>query len=90
MDVVFSEAGPHTSILVWLAVVAALNVVVSLYYYFRIVVAMFVKKDYLPAPLSFSGGLIVVLVITGLLTVWIGIYPQPFIDLARAASASLI
>ena len=90
MDVVFSEAGPHTSILVWLAVVAALNVVVSLYYYFRIVVAMFVKKDYLPAPLSFSGGVIVVLVITGLLTVWIGIYPQPFIDLARAASASLI
>ena len=89
LEVVFSEAGPGTSVLVWLAVVAALNVVVSLYYYFRIVVAMFVKKDYLPAPLSFSGGLIIVLVITGLLTVWIGIYPQPFIDLAEAASASL-
>ncbi|MEE8350527.1 MAG: NADH-quinone oxidoreductase subunit N [Acidobacteriota bacterium] len=90
LDVVFAEAGPHTSVLVWMAVVAALNVVVSVYYYFRIVVAMFVKEDYLPAPLSFSGGLMVVLVITGLLTVWIGIYPQPFIDLARAASASLI
>ena len=70
--------------------VAALNVVVSLYYYFRFVVAMFIKKDYLPAPLSFSGGLIVVLVITGILTVLIGIYPQPFIELARAASESLI
>ncbi len=90
LEVVFAEAGPNTSILVWLAVVAALNVVVSLYYYFRFVVAMFIKKDYLPAPLSFSGGLIVVLVITGILTVLIGIYPQPFIELARAASESLI
>ena len=90
LEVVFAEPGPNTSILVWLAVVAALNVVVSLYYYFRIVVAMFIKKDYLPAPLSFSGGLIVVLVITGIFTVLIGIYPQPFIELARAASESLI
>jgi len=90
LDVVFADAGPATSILVWLVVVAALNVVVSVFYYFRVVVAMFIKKDYLPAPLSFSGGLIVVLVITGILTVLIGIYPQPFIDLARAASESLI
>ncbi len=90
LDVVFADAGPATSILVWLVVVAALNVVVSVFYYFRIVVAMFIKKDYLPAPLSFSVGLIVVLVITGILTVLIGIYPQPFIDLARAASESLI
>ena len=90
LEVVFAEANSTTSILVWLAVVAALNVVVSVFYYFRIVVAMFVKKDYLSAPLSFSVGLVVVLVITGFMTVLIGIYPQPFIDLAKAASQSLI
>lgn len=90
IESIFAEGGGNTSILIWLVLVAALNVVVSLYYYFRIVVAMFVKEDDLPVPLSFSGGLVLVLVITGSLTVLIGIYPQPFIDLAREASQSLL
>ena len=80
----------HASLMVFLAVVGALNVVVSLYYYFRIVVYMFMEDQYVPGRLSFSVGLVVVLVITGLLTILIGIYPQPFINLARAASLPLI
>lgn len=80
----------HASLMVCLAVVGALNVVVSLYYYFRIVVYMFMEEQYVPSRLSFSVGLVVVLVITGLLTILIGIYPQPFINLARAASLPLI
>ena len=68
----------------------AANAVISLYYYFRFVVAMFMKEDQVSVPLSFSAGLVVALVITGLLTVLMGVYPQPFIDLAQAVGLPLI
>ena len=68
----------------------ALNVVVSIYYYFQIVVAMFIQTEHQPAPLSFSRGVVLTLLITGLMTLLIGIYPQPFIDLARTAGLPLI
>lgn len=80
----------HATLLVWVAIAAAANAVVSLYYYIRIVVAMFIQEDYLPVPLSLSVGVIVTLVVTGIFTVLIGIYPDPFINLARTASLPLI
>jgi NADH-quinone oxidoreductase subunit N len=81
---------PYPALLIALAVVGALNAVISLSYYFRIVVAMFMKREYLPVPLGFSAGVVLALVITGLLTVLIGVYAGPFIDLARLASLPLI
>ncbi len=72
------------------AIVGALNAVISLYYYFRIVVAMFMRKDFVPAPLSFSTGIGVALAITSFFTVLIGVYPEPFVRLARMASMGLI
>jgi len=90
LEVVFMPGEPYSSLMVWLAVVGALNVVVALYYYFRIVVSMFMKTDSSPAPLSFSKGLLVVLVITGFFTLLIGVYPEPFIKLAQAVSLPLI
>ncbi len=88
-EVAMRPAEPQASLMVWLAVVGAINVVISLYYYLRIVVAMFLRKEHLPAPLSLSTGLIVALVITGVFTVLIGVYPEPFIQLAETASLSL-
>jgi NADH-quinone oxidoreductase subunit N len=90
LEVAFIPGEPHSALMVWLAVVGALNVVVALYYYFRIVVSMFMKTDSVPAPLSFSKGLLVVLVITGFFTLLIGVYPEPFIKLAQAVSLPLI
>jgi len=90
LEVAFMPGEPYSSLMVWLAVVGALNVVVALYYYFRIVVSMFMKTDSVPAPLSFSNGLLVVLVITGFFTLLIGVYPEPFIKLAQAVSLPLI
>lgn len=90
LEVAFMPGEPYSSLMVWLAVVGALNVVVALYYYFRIVVSMFMKTDFSPAPLSFSNGLLVVLVITGFFTLLIGVYPEPFIKLAQAVSLPLI
>ena len=71
--------------LTWLAVVAVLNSVVSLYYYARVMVAIFIRdgdgepKVKVPLPLSAAIGL------AGLFTLLIGVYPQPFIRLARYA-----
>ena len=80
----------HGQLLMWLAVVAALNAVVSLFYYLRIVVAMFIERESLPVPLSFSVGVWFVLLVTGFFTIFIGIYPDPFFDLARIASLPLV
>jgi len=90
LEVAFIPGEPNSSLMVWLVVVGALNVVVALYYYFRIVVSMFMKTDSVPAPLSFSKGLLVVLVITGFFTLLIGVYPEPFIKLAQAVNLPLI
>ena len=69
----------------YLAVLAVAYAVVALYYYFRIVVAMFMKKAPDTVPLATGPGLTVALSVTLAMTLLIGIYPQPFILLAREA-----
>ena len=69
----------------FLAVLAAAFAVVALYYYFRIVVAMFMKKPLDTVPLATSPGVSVALGITLGMTLIVGVYPQPFIVLAREA-----
>jgi NADH-quinone oxidoreductase subunit N len=69
-----------------LAVVGALYAAVALYYYFRIVRVMFLvdeeAKQSVPAPLR-SLGFRSALLVTGVLTLVIGIYPEPFLKFAR-------
>ena len=69
-----------------LAVIATLYVAVALYYYFRIAQAMYAGE---PAPevprgqfLAQSWGVRIALGITGALTLFIGIYPEPFLQFA--------
>jgi len=66
-----------------LAVVATLYVAVAIYYYFRLVRSMFVGEATELAPVSSSFGLRVALVASGILTLIIGIYPEPFLQLAQ-------
>jgi NADH-quinone oxidoreductase subunit N len=68
-----------------LAVIATLYVAVAIYYYFRIVRAIFVRDLTEQAPLSTSLGLRVALAVTGTLTLAIGIYPEPFLRLAQTS-----
>ena len=68
-----------------LAMLAVAYAVVALYYYFRIVVAMFMKKAPDSLPLAMSPGVSVSLAVTLGLTVIVGVYPEPFILLAREA-----
>jgi NADH-quinone oxidoreductase subunit N len=68
-----------------LAVFATLYVAVAIYYYFRIVRSMFVGELTDTGPLSTSFGLRVALGVTGALTLGIGIYPEPFLQLAQTS-----
>ena len=68
-----------------LAVLAVAYAVVALYYYFRIVVAMFMKKAPDAVPLATSAGVSLATGISLVLTLMIGVYPEPFIALAREA-----
>jgi len=66
-----------------LAVIATLYVAVAIYYYFRVVRIMFVGELTEKAPLATSFGLRLALGITGVLTLAMGIYPEPFLRLAQ-------
>jgi NADH-quinone oxidoreductase subunit N len=68
-----------------LAVIGTLYVAVAIYYYFRIVRSMFVRDLTEPAPLSTSLGLRVALAVSGILTLGIGLYPEPFLRLAETS-----
>jgi NADH-quinone oxidoreductase subunit N len=68
-----------------LAVVATLYVAVAIYYYFKIVRSMFIREATEKAPLASSLGLRVAVYASGLLTLAIGVYPEPFLRLAQTS-----
>ncbi len=72
-----------------LAVVATLYVAVAIYYYFKIVRSMFIREETEKAPLSMSFGLRVGLIATGLLTLGVGVYPEPFLKMAENSTSLL-
>jgi NADH-quinone oxidoreductase subunit N len=67
-----------------LAVIATLYVAIAIYYYFKIVRSMFVREETEEAPMATSFGLRMALGLTGVMTLAIGIYPEPFLRLAQA------
>ncbi|MCW5981259.1 MAG: NADH-quinone oxidoreductase subunit N [Bryobacteraceae bacterium] len=68
-----------------LAAVAALYVAVAIYYYFRIVRSMFVSEAAETPPLATTVGVRVALAVTGVLTLVMGVYPEPFLRLAQSS-----
>jgi len=68
-----------------LAVVATLYVAVAIYYYFRVVRSMFIGEVADRVPVASSFGLRLALGITGVLTLAIGIYPEPWLQLAQTS-----
>ena len=69
-----------------LAVIAALNVAVGLYYYMRVIVAMFITEATEKTGFALSPGLVSVLTVALIMTLFIGFYPDPFISMAQQAS----
>jgi NADH-quinone oxidoreductase subunit N len=70
----------------WLASLAVIYLAVALYYYIKVVNAMFMRPAVDTVPVSLAPGMALGLGITAFATVAIGLYPDPFI---RAATWSL-
>jgi NADH-quinone oxidoreductase subunit N len=75
--------------LVWLVIIAALNSVISAYYYLSVVVAMYASAGGVEiTPMGARPALIAGIAIAAIGTVLIGIYPQPYMGAAVSAFAS--
>ncbi|HEX8144310.1 MAG TPA: NADH-quinone oxidoreductase subunit N [Pyrinomonadaceae bacterium] len=75
----------------WLAVWAILNTVISFYYYVRFIRVMYLGDRVADnRPLAFSPALWTALIVSVIGIIFIGIYPQPLISLAKTLTASLL
>jgi NADH-quinone oxidoreductase subunit N len=72
-----------------LAVIGVLNSAISLYYYVRIVVFMYLKKDTIGSAPVTSPALAVVLGVAVAATLVLGVYPQLLFELADASARTL-
>ena len=73
----------------WLAIIAVANSAISLYYYIRVVVFMWMKEEAGGSPIVVQPALAVTLVIGVVGTVLLGIYPAPLFDFAEMSARSL-
>jgi NADH-quinone oxidoreductase subunit N len=74
---------------VWLAVIGVLNSAVSIYYYLRIVVFMWMKGEATEVEPAISSPLAVALGVALVGTIVIGIYPRPLFELAEQSARML-
>ena len=72
---------------VWLAVIGVLNSAISLYYYIRIVVFMYLKKETTGSEPTTSPALASTLGVAVVATIVLGVYPQPLFEFAEASAA---
>ena len=75
--------------LFWLAMVAAVNIVISLYYYLKVVKRIYVDAPYTTSPIPVSASLRLILLFATLCIIGIGIFQGPFLDAAMTAAQSL-
>ena len=78
-----------------LAIIGVLNSVVSVYYYLRITIAMYMKEPAAsadgsaPAPLIFSPACILAILISAFGVLRLGLFPSDYIDIARQSLLAL-
>jgi NADH-quinone oxidoreductase subunit N len=73
----------------WLVVVGVLNSVVSVYYYLRIVVAMYFKDAVRPLEPTEGASMQAGLLITAIAVVLLGVFPSTFVEWAGPATSAL-
>ncbi len=78
-----------SSNLTWLAIVGIINSVISIYYYTKIIIAMYAKKED-ARPLRMDAYIATVALACLAITLAFGIYPQPLITMATNAGTFLV
>jgi NADH-quinone oxidoreductase subunit N len=73
----------------WLAIIGVMNSAISLYYYIRVVVFMWITEGEETVPFRISPVLVGVLIVTVLGTLALGMYPRLLFDFASASAATL-
>jgi NADH-quinone oxidoreductase subunit N len=73
----------------WLAVIAVLNSAISLYYYIRLVVFMYLKKDTMGSEPVAGPSLNFALAVAVAATIVLGIYPRLLFEAAEASARTL-
>src|SRR5262249_41045519 len=74
---------------VWLAVIGVLNSAISLYYYVRIVVFMYLKEGTIGSQPAASPSLVIALGVAVAGTVVLGVYPRLLFEIAEASARTL-
>jgi NADH-quinone oxidoreductase subunit N len=81
------EAGANNSAYYWLAGVAIVGVIISLYYYFGVIRAIYWSKeapDLSPIQLSGAAKFSLAVCVAGIF--WLGVFPNTVLNLALAAA----
>ncbi|MCL1984408.1 MAG: NADH-quinone oxidoreductase subunit N [Methanomassiliicoccaceae archaeon] len=73
---------------IWLIALAVINSAISLYYYARVVKAMFVDKPLVTEKVKVPASFKVAIAICTIAVIFVGIYPMPIIELCEAAAAA--
>ena len=75
--------------LVSLAVIGVVNSAISLFYYIRVVVFMWIKDEVMGSEITIGPAMATALCVTLVGSILFGIYPQPLFEQAQAAAATL-
>ncbi|MBI3091855.1 MAG: NADH-quinone oxidoreductase subunit N [Candidatus Tectomicrobia bacterium] len=80
---------------VWLTIIAVLNSVVAVFYYLRVIVIMYMREPAAEmqaeaAGASFSGSLVIALILAVLGTLDLGLFPSRYLDLALRSVQALL
>jgi|TARA_Y100000588_G_scaffold342605_1_gene387509 NADH-quinone oxidoreductase subunit N len=74
---------------IWLAVIGVVNSAISLYYYYRVIVFMWLKEETLGSDIEISPAMATVLGIAVVGSIFFGIFPDMLFDHAQTASEVL-
>jgi len=72
----------------WLAFIGLVMSMVSVYYYLRVALVMYRNEPLDETPIAVSGPVSVTLILTMVVTVFLGIYPGPLSEIVNSAAHS--
>jgi NADH-quinone oxidoreductase subunit N len=88
--ILFSSAVTPDGTWVWLVAVAVINSAISLYYYAKVVKAMYVDKGVTTERIRISASFKIAIGICAVAVIVMGVFPGPVLDLCQTAASSYI